>query len=76
MLGNLHVRFGVGGGVQPSALHHENRVLREKLGHKRIILNDAQKRRLATAAMKLGRETLIEEWTVSVSRNQAAKVPS
>jgi len=39
-------------------LKEENRVLREKLGHKRIILNDAQKRRLATAAMKLGRDLL------------------
>lgn len=36
----------------------ENRILREKLGHKRIILNDAQKRRLAAAAMKLGRDLL------------------
>ena len=27
-------------------LREENRILREKLGHKRIILNDSQKRRL------------------------------
>lgn len=53
MLGNLHVRFGVGGGVQPSALHHENRIFREKLGHRRIILDVSQKRRLARAAVKL-----------------------
>ena len=39
-------------------LTEENRILREKLGHKRIILNDAQKRRLATAAMKVGRDLL------------------
>ena len=39
-------------------LREENRILREKLGHKRIILNDAQKRRLATAAMKLGKDLL------------------
>jgi transposase InsO family protein len=39
-------------------LREENRVLREKLGHKRIILNVAQKRRLATAAMKLGKDLL------------------
>ena len=39
-------------------LRLENRILREKLGHKRIILNDSQRRRLATAGMKLGRELL------------------
>ena len=39
-------------------LREENRVLLEKLGHKRIILNDAQKRRLATAAMKIGKDLL------------------
>jgi len=36
----------------------ENRILREKLGNKRLILNVSQKRRLATAAMKLGRNVL------------------
>ena len=39
-------------------LREENRVLREKLGHERIILNDNQRRRLATAAVKLGRDLL------------------
>ena len=39
-------------------LREENRILREKLGHKRIILNVAQKRRLATAAAKLPRDLL------------------
>ena len=39
-------------------LREENRILREKLGHKRILLNDAQKRRLAAAAMKLPRDLL------------------
>jgi transposase InsO family protein len=43
-----------------SVLHHENRVLREKLGHGRIILNDSQKRRLARAAAKLGKDALRE----------------
>ena len=38
----------------------ENRVLREKIGNRRLILNVAQKRRLATAAMKLGRKVLNE----------------
>ena len=39
-------------------LRIENRILREKLGHKRLILNDPQRRRLATAGMKLGRDLL------------------
>jgi hypothetical protein len=39
-------------------LQEENRVLREKLGGKRVLLNVAQKRRLATAAAKLGRNAL------------------
>ena len=39
-------------------LREENRVLREKLGYKRLILNESQKRRLATAAMKLGKDLL------------------
>ena len=39
-------------------LRMENRILREKLGHKRIILNDSQRRRLATAAKKVGRDLL------------------
>ena len=38
-----------------SYLREENRILREKLGQKRILLNVAQKRRLATAAMKVGK---------------------
>jgi len=46
---------------QQDAISHlriENLVLREKLGQKRIILNDNQKRRLAAAAMKLGKDVL------------------
>jgi transposase InsO family protein len=39
-------------------LREENRILREKLGHKRILLNDSQKRRLAAAAIKVGRDLL------------------
>ena len=39
-------------------LREENRVLREKLGQKRIILNDSQRRRLAAVAVKLGRDLL------------------
>jgi hypothetical protein len=39
-------------------LRTENRILREKLGHKRLILNDSQRRRLATVGMKLGKDLL------------------
>ena len=41
-----------------SYLRVENQILREKLGQKRLILNESQKRRLATAAMKLGKDLL------------------
>jgi hypothetical protein len=41
-----------------SYLRIENQILRERLGQKRIILNDNQKRRLAAAAMKLGKDVL------------------
>ena len=37
-----------------SYLTEENRILREKLGHKRVILNDNQKRRLAAAVGNVG----------------------
>ena len=39
-------------------LRTENQSLREKLGAKRILLNESQKVRLATAAMKLGKDLL------------------
>jgi len=39
-------------------LRAENRVLREKLGKKRILLNDDQRRRLAVKGKLLGRKTL------------------
>ena len=39
-------------------LRKENRILRERLGHKRTSLNESQKRRLATAVMKLGKYLL------------------
>jgi len=42
----------------------ENRILREKLGHKRILLNVSQKRRLATAAVRLPRDMLREVGTL------------
>ena len=49
-------------------LRTENQVLREKLGHKRIILNESQKVRLATAAMKLGKD-LLRQWGTLFSPN-------
>ena len=45
-------------------LRTENCILREKLGHKRLILNDVQKRRLATAAMRVPRDLLREVGTL------------
>ena len=45
-------------------LRMENRILREKLGHKRLILNESQKRRLAEAAGKLGKDLLREVGTL------------
>ena len=47
-----------------SYLREENRILREKLGQKRILLNDAQKRRLATAAARLPRDLLRQVGTL------------
>ena len=60
MLGNLHVRFGVGVGVRVPCLHYENEILREKLGTKRVILNDNQRMRLARLGRRLGRKVLSE----------------
>jgi hypothetical protein len=39
-------------------MREENRILREKLGRKRVALNESQKQRLAAAAMKLGQDLL------------------
>ena len=41
-------------------LKEENKILREKLGTKRIILNDRQRRRLAILGKKLGRAVLYQ----------------
>ena len=45
-------------------LREENRVLREKLGKKRVLLNDDQRRRLAAKAKVLGRRLLSESCTI------------
>jgi transposase len=45
-------------------LRTENRVLKEKLGKKRILLNDDQRRRLAVTAKVLGRKLLEEVGTL------------
>jgi hypothetical protein len=39
-------------------LHAENQILREKVGKKRILLNDDQRRRLAIRGKILGRKAL------------------
>jgi putative transposase len=39
-------------------LKEENKILKEKIGKKRIILNDDQRRRLAIKGKKLGRKLL------------------
>ena len=45
-------------------LRTENQVLKEKLGKKRILLNDDQRRRLAMAGKVLGRKRLAEIGTL------------
>ena len=45
-------------------LRTENQVLREKLGKKRILLNDDQRRRLAVKGKFLGRKLLQEIGTI------------
>jgi len=39
-------------------LKEENKILREKLGNKRILLNDSQKMRLSRLGKRLGRKVL------------------
>ena len=41
-------------------LKAENKILREKLGRKRLLLNDDQRRRLAVLGKKLSRKALTE----------------
>lgn len=45
-------------------LKEENRVLHEQLGNKRLLLTDAQRRRLAAKAKLVGRRGLVEEDTL------------
>ena len=47
-----------------SYLRVENEILREKLGQKRIRLNDSQRARLGEAAVKVGRELLAKLGTL------------
>ena len=67
MLGNLHVRFGVGGGVE-SVPHHENRILREKLGPKRVRLNDSQRAHLGEAAAKPKKTNPIRKLVIEIHK--------
>jgi putative transposase len=46
-------------------LREENRILREKLGRRRIILNESQKQRLAAAAVELGKDLSRQFGTLS-----------
>jgi len=55
-------------------LREENRVLRERLGQKRILLDVSQKRRLAKAVARLPRKLLPELGTL-FSANTPLKVP-
>ncbi|RKY11952.1 MAG: hypothetical protein DRP65_02680 [Planctomycetota bacterium] len=41
-------------------LKEENKILREKLGNKRILLNDSQKMRLSRLGKRLGRKVLYQ----------------
>ncbi len=45
-------------------LREENRVLREQLGPKRLLLTDDQRRRLALKGKELGRQLLAEAATL------------
>ena len=45
-------------------LREENRVLREQLGERRLLLDDNQRRRLAVRAKALGRRVLAEVATI------------
>jgi hypothetical protein len=45
-------------------LREENRVLREQLGHRRMLFNDDQRRRLAVRVKVLGRKLLAEVATL------------
>jgi len=45
-------------------LRTENQVLKEKLGKRRVLLNDNQRRRLAVKAKVLGRKALAEIATI------------
>ena len=45
-------------------LREENRVLREQLGGRRLVLNDDQRRRLAAKAKGLGRKLLAKVATI------------
>ena len=62
-------------------LRTENQVLREKLGKKRILLNDDQRRRLAVKGKVLGRKllgeigTLFTPETISLCSTPLANTP-
>jgi hypothetical protein len=53
-------------------LRTENQVLKEKLGKKRILLNDDQRCRLAVKGKVLGRKALEEVSTIVPPRNSSS----
>ena len=53
----------------------ENQVLKEKLGKKRILLNDDQRRRLAVKGKILGRKLLLEIATPRTAESWGGEVP-
>jgi hypothetical protein len=56
-------------------LREENRVLRERLGGKRLRLNDDQRRRLAAKAKLLGRRILREVATIVMPETLQSELP-
>ena len=66
---------------QVDYLKEENRLLREKLGTKRVVLTDAERRRLATLGKALGRKVvlatcLIPKYSARITRDRSARTPS
>ena len=64
MLGNLHVRFGVGGGVQIPALHHRD-----------YEVTDASVHDMARAKFGIGMRNLVYNFGRLVSLKRPKKVP-
>lgn len=57
-----------------ACLKEENEILREKLGTKRILLNDSQRMRLAELGKRLGRKVLADD-CCAFSRGGRSRLP-